>query len=51
MLKMRGKLFSNEMIIGLSKRYKKTIVEVLTNWHIQRGVISIPKLSNKERIK
>ena len=48
---MRGRLFSNELMIGLSQKYKKTIAQIILKWHIQRGVIPIPKSSNKERIK
>lgn len=48
---MRGKVFSNELIIALAEKYKKTIAEVILRWHIQRGVIPIPKSSNEERIK
>lgn len=48
---MRGKIFSNELIISLAEKYKKTIVEIILRWHIQRGVIPIPKSSNEERIK
>ncbi|MBU5317656.1 aldo/keto reductase [Clostridium bornimense] len=48
---MRGKIFSNELIIALAEKYKKTIAEVILRWHIQRGVIPIPKSSNEERIK
>ena len=48
---MRGKIFSNELIIALAEKYKKIIAEVILRWHIQRGVIPIPKSSNEERIK
>ncbi len=48
---MRGKLFSNQLLTGLSKKYKKTIAQIILKWHIQRGVIPIPKSSNQERIK
>lgn len=48
---MRGKLFSNELIIGLSEKYKKTIAQIILRWHVQRGIIPIPKSSNEERIK
>ncbi|WP_055069672.1 aldo/keto reductase [Clostridium massiliamazoniense] len=48
---MRGKLSSNELINDLAKKYKKTIVEIVLRWHIQRGVVPIPKSSNEERIK
>lgn len=48
---MRGRVFSNDLIIGLSEKYKKTIAQIILRWHVQRGVIPIPKSSNKERIK
>ncbi|MGN0143806.1 MAG: aldo/keto reductase [Clostridium sp.] len=48
---MRGRIFSNELIIGLSEKYKKTVAQIILRWHIQRGVIPIPKSSNKARIK
>ena len=48
---MRGRIFSNELIIGLSEKYKKTIAQIVLRWHIQRGIIPIPKSSNEGRIK
>lgn len=48
---MRGGVFSNELIIKLSEKYKKTIAQIVLRWHVQRGVIPIPKSSNEERIK
>lgn len=48
---MRGKIFSSELMMSLSEKYKKTIAQVVLRWHIQRGVIPIPKSSNEERIK
>lgn len=48
---MRGKLFSNELMLDLSEKYKKTIAQIILRWHIQRGVIPIPKSSNEGRVK
>lgn len=48
---MRGKLFSNELMINLAEKYKKTIAQIILRWHFQRGIIPIPKSSNEERIK
>lgn len=48
---MRGKLFSNELMLNLAEKYKKTIAQIILRWHIQRGVIPIPKSSNEGRIK
>ena len=47
----RGKLFSNELMINLAEKYKKTIAQIILRWHFQRGIIPIPKSSNEERIK
>ncbi|MDD6796249.1 MAG: aldo/keto reductase [Clostridiaceae bacterium] len=48
---MRGKLFENKLMIELSKKYNKSIAQIILRWHIQRGVIPIPKSSNVNRIK
>lgn len=48
---MRGKLFSNELMIDLAEKYNKTIAQIILRWHVQRGAIPIPKSSNEERIK
>ena len=48
---MRGQIFSNELLISLAEKYKKTITQIILKWHIQRGVIPIPKSSNETRIK
>ena len=48
---MRGKVFSNELLLNLANKYNKTVAEIVLKWHIQRGVIPIPKSSNKLRIK
>ena len=47
------KVFSNELIIGLSEKYKKTIAQIILRWHVQRGVIPIPNhqiKQNKENL-
>ena len=48
---MRGKLFTNELMLNLSEKYQKSVAQVILRWHIQRGVIPITKSSNKTRIK
>ena len=48
---MRCKLFSNNLMIDLAEKYKKTIAQIILRWHVQRGIIPIPKSSNEERIK
>lgn len=48
---MRGKIFSDEKMLYLSKKYNKSIPQITLRWHLQNGVIPIPKSSNIERIK
>lgn len=47
----RGKVFDNELIIRLAEKYNKTIAQIVLRWHLQKGIIAIPKSSNKNRIK
>lgn len=47
----RGRVFGNDLMISLSEKYKKTIAQIVLRWHMQRGVIPIPKSSNEARIK
>ena len=48
---MRGKVFSLPLMLELSEKYNKSIAQITLRWHIQNGVIPIPKSSNEERIK
>lgn len=48
---MRGKLFTDKLMLSLSEKYKKSIPQIILRWHFQRGIIPIPKSSNRERIK
>ena len=44
-------LEENQGMLNLSEKYQKSVAQVILRWHIQRGVIPIPKSSNKTRIK
>ncbi len=48
---MRGKVLTEPIMIELSKKYNKTIPQITLRWHIQNGIIPIPKSSNEDRIK
>lgn len=48
---MRGKILDVELIKNLSKKYNKTIVQIVLRWNLQKGVVTIPKSSNPKRIK
>lgn len=47
----RDRVLTNELLIKLSEKYSKTITQVVLKWHIQNGVVPIPKSSNEGRIK
>ena len=47
----RGRVLSNDLMIDLSQKNKKSIVQIVLRWHMQKGVIPIPKSSNENRIK
>ncbi len=47
----RGQVFDNKVMLDLSKKYNKTISQIILKWHMQKGVIPIPKSSNENRIK
>ena len=46
----QNNIFKNEIIGGIAEKYNKTIAQVILRWHIQRGVVAIPKSVHKERI-
>lgn len=47
----RGRVLYSDLMINLSKKYKKSIVQIVLRWHMQKGIIPIPKSSNENRIK
>ncbi len=47
---MIGKAVDIEVIKALSEKYHKTPAQIILRWDIQKGVVTIPKSSNKERI-
>jgi len=46
----RGGLFQNEMLVKIGNKYGKTTAQVMLRWHIQRGVVVIPKSAHYERM-
>ena len=45
------KIFDEELIKKLAEKYKKTPAQIVLRWHIQRGIIIIPKSQKPERMK
>lgn len=47
----RGGTFDNPVIGEIAAKYGKTPAQVMLRWHIQRGVVVIPKSTHKERME
>lgn len=46
----RNGLFSNPVLVNIGHKYGKTAAQVILRWHLQRGVVAIPKSVHKERM-
>ena len=47
----RGGTFENPVITGIAAKHGKTPAQVMLRWHIQRGVVVIPKSTHKARME
>lgn len=43
----RNNIFSNETLADIGKKHNKSIAQVCLRWHFQRGVVAIPRSSQK----
>lgn len=43
-------LLENETLIAIANKHNKTVPQVAINWLITRGIIALPKSTNKDRI-
>jgi len=49
---MNGKeILQDETIVGLAEKYEKTVAQVILRWHLQTGVIAIPKTVTPTRME
>lgn len=46
----QGKLFQIDALDALAERYQKTVAQICLRWHLQRGVIPLPKSATPARI-
>lgn len=46
----RGDMFLNPVIAEIGAKYGKSVAQTILRWHIQRGVVVIPKSTHKERM-
>lgn len=47
----REDMFANPVLTEIGKKYNKTAAQVILRWHIQNGVIVIPKSTHKESME
>ena len=47
---MQGHIFKEPVFQSMADKYEKTIAQIALRWDLQKGVITIPKSSKKERI-
>ncbi|MCB9208660.1 MAG: aldo/keto reductase [Ignavibacteriales bacterium] len=47
---MQGAILSDKTLIEIAKKYGKTVAQIILRWDLQKGVVTIPKSSNKNRI-
>ena len=46
----KGKQLGEPEIVELAEKYGKTPAQIILRWHLQRGIVSLPKSVHKERI-
>ena len=44
-------LKSDKLLEKISHKYGKTSAQIILRWHIQRGMMVIPRSSNEKRLK
>ena len=46
----RGDMFTDPMLSEIGAKYGKTVAQVILRWHLQRGIVIIPKSVRYERM-
>lgn len=44
-------LLTDERLINIAEKYGKSTAQVILRWHLQEGIVAIPKATNMEHIK
>jgi diketogulonate reductase-like aldo/keto reductase len=48
---MKGRITEIPVIVEIAKKYNKNPIQVVLRWNLQKGIVTIPKSVQKERIK
>ena len=44
-------ILEDETLLGIAAKYKKTVAQLILRWHLEQGIIIIPKSVRKERME
>ena len=44
-------LLTDERLINIAEKYGKSTAQVILRWHLQEGIVAIPKATSMEHIK
>lgn len=44
-------IFQNEILTGIARKHGKSVGQVILRWHMQQGIVTIPKSVHKNRIE
>ena len=44
-------IFADNRLVDIGRKYNKTAAQVILRWHLQKGIVAIPKSVHEERIK
>jgi 2,5-diketo-D-gluconate reductase A len=47
----RNGLFTDDILTGIARKYDKSAAQVVLRWHLQRGVVAIPKSVHRQRMQ
>ena len=47
----RKEMFTNKSLVEIGRKYNKSAAQVILRWHIERGVVAIPKSTHIERMR
>lgn len=47
----QGSYLKDETLLEIAKKHEKSVVQIILRWHMQRGVIAIPKSAHEKYIR
>ena len=47
----RNGLFTDDILIGIGRKYNKSAAQVVLRWHLQHGIVAIPKSVHRQRME